>query len=56
MNEQKVIVTVDTYSNYLDAIIRVSLLRDMLRGAPVYNWEYIIRVVLDIPKEEADEP
>ena len=55
--DQKVIVSVDTYSNYLDAMLRMSLLRDVLSVTPEYNWEFIIRVMLDIPnKEEKNEP
>ena len=54
MNDQKVIVSVDTYSHYLDSMLRMSMLRDVLRETPTYNWESIIRVMLDIPKEREE--
>lgn len=56
MNDQKITMSLGSYSNYLDAMVRMSMLRDVLRETPPYNWEPIVRVMLDIPKEGKNEP
>lgn len=56
MNDQKIAMSLESYSNYLDAMIRISILRDVLRETPPYNWETVVRTVLDIPKEVKNEP
>lgn len=37
---------------YLEAYYRLAILREILSKLPVYEWETVIRGVLDIPEKE----
>ena len=37
---------------YFEAYYRLAILREILAKLPTYEWEAVIRGVLDIPKKE----
>lgn len=46
-------LTESSYSNYLESYLKIKILRELLSKTKPYEWENIIRGVLDIPKEES---
>ena len=55
MEETKIVLSEETYSNYLCDHMKLEILRDLLSKTRTYDWENIIRGVLDIPKKEENE-
>lgn len=52
MDEQKIVITATAYSNYLEAVLKLQLLKDMLETTPDYNWPHIVRKVLGMEEKE----
>lgn len=48
MNEQKVIVSVDTYTEMIATQMKLKTLRETLEALPEYDWAKVIRVALGI--------
>ena len=46
MDEQKVVMSLTTYSNYLAAYMKLQLLREALPTIPDYEWSKFISRVL----------
>lgn len=55
MDEQiNIVLSQSTYSNYLSCYLKWEILRDMLSKTAGFQWESIIRGVMDIPKEDKE--
>ncbi len=53
MDEPKVVVSLETYSNYLEAIMKLQLLRETLPSISEYEWPKVITKVLYIEVDKA---
>lgn len=40
---------------YIAAYYRLTILREILENLPTYEWETVVRGVLDIPKKEEEK-
>lgn len=55
MEETKIVLTETAYGNYLSSYLKLEILRELLSKTKSYEWETIIRGVLDIPVKEDQE-
>lgn len=48
MDEQKIVITATAYSNYLEAVLKLELLKETLTVTPEYNWPLVVRKILNM--------
>lgn len=48
MDEQKIVITATAYSNYLEAVLKMQLLKETLAATPEFEWPAIIRKILSV--------